>query len=132
MIKIYQDKVVKYNDAGEMIERGNCFAACIASVMELPLNHVPNIEELFFIQGDYWQEVLQTWLTAKGWEWNYVKEDYIIKLPKDQFYFVVGKSPRGSFNHIVVYQNGKLVHDPYPGANGIEGEPLYFEVLEKL
>lgn len=133
MRKIIQDKFVKKNEAGEIIERGNCFASCIACIMDIPLNQVPNVEELFFIDGGYWWEVMLTWLTAKGWELTGVNMDYInsVSIPNGDYYLVTGKSPRGDFNHICIYQHGRLFHDTHPDGTGIEGEPTHYEILEK-
>lgn len=51
---------------------------------------------------------------------------------KDKYYFVVGGSPRSkSINHIVIFQNGVMVHDPHPDGTGIttiEG----FSILEHI
>lgn len=33
---------------------------------------------------------------------------------------MAGKSPRGDWDHCVVYQNGDMVHDPHPDKTGIE------------
>jgi len=47
----------------------------------------------------------------------------------------VGKSPRGSNDkerHGVIYKNGKVVHDPYRGGNGLDGEPTAFTVFIPL
>ncbi len=37
MIPVTQTKVVVKNSKDEMVVRGNCFAAAIASIMELPI-----------------------------------------------------------------------------------------------
>lgn len=129
MKKVFQNKFVKYNEQGDMIERGNCLASVIASIMELPLNQVPNIEELFYIQDSYWLEVLLTWLESKGWEKLIVDIDFL-KNYKD-YYLVTGKSPRGDFNHIVIYKDGILAHDPYKDGHGIVGEPVQYQILQK-
>jgi hypothetical protein len=39
----------------------------------------------------------------------YVKENYVL---------VIGKSPRG-VSHVVLYQNGKMIHDPHPSRAGV-------------
>ena len=51
---------------------------------------------------------------------------------KNKFYFVTGGSPRNSnINHIVIYQNGIMVHDPHPDNTGILTEEL-FSILVKI
>lgn len=49
---------------------------------------------------------------------------------KDVFYIAAGPSPRGVI-HAVIYQNGKMVHDPHPSRDGIL-EIYSLEVLEKI
>lgn len=149
MIPIKQDKFVKYNKEDIQIERGNCFAAVTASILEVPLNYVPNVEVLFDVtytervESDYrevdslWIDVYHHWLHHKGYFYETATEFKIFHcvetsdLPttikneeererlKDEYYLVSGLSPRGSFRHIVIYQNGKLVHDPHPDNTGI-------------
>lgn len=128
MKAITQDKFVKYAEDGvTMTERGNCFAACIASLVEVPLNYVPNIEELFECYP--WFDVLCAWLEEQGFEFISSTKDECEKT--DRYYMVSGKSPRGNFNHIVIYQYGKMIHDPHPDHTGILTEEIY-EYLEKI
>ncbi|WP_282638114.1 hypothetical protein [Sphingobacterium thalpophilum] len=77
-----------------------------------------------------WFWILEEWLKHKGYKYVYGgdREDYI---GFNGYYFVTGKSPRGDFNHIVIYKDGKMVHDPHPSGAGILTEEK-FEHLEKL
>lgn len=109
---------------------GNCWPTAIACILECRIDQVPNIEELFSVPEMPWYWILKEWLNFKGYE-------YIDNLPKEfystytGYYFVTGKSPRGDFNHIVIYKDGKMVHDPHPSGDGILTEDL-FEHIEKL
>jgi hypothetical protein len=146
MIPVTQTKVVVKNKKEELIIRGNCFAACIASLLELPISEVPNVETLFHIQGNYWQEVMLTFLNSKGYDLctddrfrvfhddNYgvtegKRQEWLLQC-NNKYYLVSGKSNRG-VNHIVIYQNGKMVHDPHPTKEGIV-DTKYFQTLEKI
>lgn len=148
MIPIIQTKTVIKNSAGEIIVHGNCFPACIASILELPISEVPNFEVFYHLPREdsfYW-EVLLRFLSSKGWEITYDdrfkcfhldifpdKEDQVSQFLyelKDQYYLVSGKSSRG-FSHIVIYQNGKMVHDPYPSNEGILTLEEFYS-LEKI
>ena len=133
-----------------MIIRGNCFAAVVASMMELPIQEVPNVEVLFFLTGNdthFWDVVMNTFIEGKGWElsndWRFavyhdvnfgISEDSIynkedsLKYCEDKLYLVSGKSTRG-VNHICIYKNGKLVHDPHPTKEGITTFDI-FQTLE--
>lgn len=142
MIQVTQTKVSIHTTLGESVQNGNCFAAVVASILEVPITEVPNVETLFHIEG-YWMEVMCRFLNSKGYE---LREDNRFRVfhPKHenelpqklkqelnkQFYLVTGKSPRG-INHVCIYQNGVMVHDPYPTREGLLTEN-YFEVIEKL
>lgn len=140
MTPVIQTKVVVQNSKGEMVVRGNCFAACIASLLELPISEVPNVETLYGIDDTFYYEVLWRWLGHLGYELSTdsrfrcfhgdeSKSEFKEQL-KDKFYLVSGKSPRG-VQHIVIYKNGQLVHDPHPTKEGLLTED-FFENLEKI
>ena len=44
-------------------DTGNCFAASIASVLDLPLDEVPNFAGIY---GDEWEAGADRWLAARG------------------------------------------------------------------
>lgn len=150
MIPVTQTKVVIKNSKGEVIQRGNCYAACIASILELPITEVPNVEVFYHLDNGYHTEVLLTFLNSKGWDlctdhmlqrfhpefgFSFDGTDENGKIPqyyeyKDKYYLVSGKSPR-DVRHICIYQNGKLVHDPHPSREGLTTLD-HFYTLEKL
>ncbi len=134
MIPVTQTKVVVRNSLNKIIVHGNCYAACIASLLEIPITEVPNIETLFDIEGQFFQDVMTTFLSHKGFELIsddrfkvFHDENYeptnktrseLLKDLKDQYYLVSGMSNRDVL-HLVIYQNGKMVHDPHPTREGI-------------
>jgi len=97
-------------------ENGNCMAACVASILELPLPTMPNPhgddgawyhEWIAFLKPHN----LQILIFQAGGEvrpWGYS--------------ILCGKSPRGDWNHCVVCYNGEMVHDPHPDRTGVESE----------
>lgn len=148
MIPVTQTKVNVNNSEGETVVYGNCFAAVIASMLEVPITEVPNVEVFFHMNDITWCQVMDTWLKSKGWEHSgdnryrcfhsgmITDETELEQAPalceqlKDNYYFVVGKSPRG-INHVCIYQNGKMVWDPHPSREGLVTTE-YFESLEKI
>ena len=139
MTPITQSKVVIKNAKNEVVVNGNCYAAAIASMLDLPITEVPNVEVFFHVDpygkySNYWLEVMDTWLESKGYELRTANEfrvfhpefesrwpenaDELRESLKDKYYLVTGDSIRG-FSHITIYQNGKLVHDPHPSRDGI-------------
>lgn len=138
MTPVMQTKVVVKNTKGEMVVRGNCLAACIASLLELPITEVPNVETLYGIDDTFYYEVLWRWLSHLGYELSTdgrfrcfhgdeSKSEFKEQL-QDKFYLVSGESPR-RFQHICIYQNGKLIHDPHPTKEGLLTEE-FFESIE--
>lgn len=102
-------------------EEGNCFAAAIASVLEVKLEDLPNLNSA---QNKEWFRDLWNFLVSHGFSYrgDIHNEAKILAYDKgvNGYYVVNGKSPRGySRGHAVVYHKGKFVHDPYPGGNGI-------------
>lgn len=151
MIPVTQTKVVVKNSKDELVVRGNCFAACIASIIEKPIEEVPNVETLFHINSSFWIEVMLAYLNSIGWDlcsddmfkrfhpdlfgYDFRGTDENGKIPqyyeyKDKYYLVSGKSARG-VNHVCIYQNGILIHDPHPTKEGLITLE-YFESLEKM
>lgn len=143
MIPVTQTKVVIKNSKGEIIVRGNCYAACIASILELPITEVPNVEVFYHMDNGYHSEVMLTFLQSKGWDLcnderyrcfhtvftdkNYSEMDKMQKILKDDYYLASGKSARG-VQHICIFKNGNLVHDPHPSKEGI----LTFDYFQSI
>ncbi|NPT59084.1 hypothetical protein [Paraburkholderia elongata] len=97
------------------IHNGNCLAACIASLLDLPLWMVPPFEDMFG-RGDHTSRMIE-WLNHM-FKLELVWEDGhpVDELP--EFYIAVGRSPRG-VHHAVIYSKGEMVHDPHYSNDGI-------------
>lgn len=111
---------------------GNCVATCFASIMEISIDEVPKLEDMMDWgqprgQDIDWIDVGTKFCESKGYEWKRRIKDH---LQDGSYYMVIGKSPRGDFSHCVIYQNGKLAHDPHPDNTGILSEE-YMEVIQK-
>lgn len=101
--------------SAEGIGNGNCFAACLASLLEIPLWMVPPFDQMF--GRNDWRSRVDEWL-ERIHKMELVDSDghQIDKLP--EFYIASGRSPRG-VKHAVVYSGGKLAHDPHYSDDGI-------------
>jgi hypothetical protein len=116
VIPVYQTMTVA-ND-GE----GNCFNACIASILELPLRDVAQIHPKF--DGDYWG-AWEDWfaerdlfLTHRGLR-NGPPKGFSIANGRSSRTYPDGHKQAGErIHHAVVVFNGEIVHDPFP----IKGE----------
>jgi hypothetical protein len=101
---------------------GNCLAASVASVLELPLSSVPDL------RGERWLPKLNSWTRSFGWCPGVFKI-----LPSNILSpcVALGNGPRGR-PHAVVWvggQRGRIVHDPHPSRAGLAGRPFAFVLL---
>ena len=120
---VFQTKFRTNNPDGTAATRGNCMAACLASLLGKELSEVPAFEENF--AGD-WEGDLVNWLDSLGLEllttWDQPSDE-------DERYFkITGRSPRGNWYHSCIWHRGQIVHDPYPDGGGAENI-LYWQYL---
>lgn len=101
---------------------GNCFAACIASLLECDINEVPFLgkeeswEDYELRLNDFLKQRYQLFMFAE-YDIEYCKHFFEVDL-KDTYYIVGGDAERGYY-HAVVYKNGHLAHDPHPSGVGL-------------
>jgi hypothetical protein len=129
MIPVYQSMTVA-NDG-----TGNCFNACVASILEMPLREVCQVLPSF--EGDYWGE-WRKWLAPLGMTIEYLPLD---QGPPKGFAIATGYGgrvyPDGHASagkpilHAAVVFNGELVHDPFPCAKQF-GDVRYYWVITSL
>jgi len=87
---------------------GNCLQACIASVLEKELDHVPN----FMLFEDHWWSVLIMWLGTNGYEVEYIEGNP----PNDNEYYVTSlkyDSHGKGIAHAVVMKDNEIAHNPW-------------------
>lgn len=131
-------------------QRGNCLTAVVASLLELPIEEVPN-----FVQdhvdhadgeddaGDWnWWTRLHRFVTEHGHSLAYLRnveapnavDPAVATFPDPdpgEHYTVSGISPRDPrIHHIVIYRDGEMVWDPHPDRTGlIEVDDAYHWTL---
>ncbi len=99
----------------DAIHNGNCLAACLASLLGIPLWMVPPFEDMF--GRSEWNDRIDEWLAQFfGLQRIRTGGHLIDALP--EYYIASGLSPRG-VRHSVIYRAGELVHDPHPSGAGI-------------
>lgn len=117
---------------------GDCYRACVASVLEIPIEEVPHFAEL---HGDNMFEEADKWFSQRG---IYSLRFFIKNYDEDRVYIwgrgahciVSGQSPRGKNIHhaIVGYASGyniDMIHDPHPDRTGIIGSSRWVQILYK-
>lgn len=97
---------------------GNCYAACLASILEIGIGDVPN----FCAQSGNWVARAEEWLRTKhdctllGFRPKGEGDFYCIPA---MYHIIAGKSPRRGLYHAVVGFQGKIIHDPHPSREGL-------------
>lgn len=121
MIPVYQDKFFDPNADLEN-QRGNCFTAVLASMLELPLKAVPNFVEIDVLGGPNWWWLFHKYIEA-FWDDRKIVNCHPKSPPANRYYAVGGISARATkthpIHHIVIFYNGKMVHDPHPEGGGL-------------
>jgi hypothetical protein len=117
MIPVTQTKL--YSDTGG--HHGNCLAAVLASLLEIPLWMVPEFEGMIARRNEYWLDRVVEWVSRmfkEDFHYDSPANIHDNHIPLPEFYIARGQSPRG-MDHAVIFSNGKLVHDPHPLGGGI-------------
>jgi hypothetical protein len=117
---------------------GNCFAACIASLLHTSIDDVPNL------QGDEtWRTYIDRvheWLSEIGLAYIEVKRGGFETCASDMwgYHLICGDGPRKRetgqiIQHAVVGCAGRILWDPHPSRDGLLPEsptnPYYFGFL---
>lgn len=101
---------------------GNCFAACVASLLELPLERVPNFHGMY---GENWLSPFTRWLKDFGL-WPALASvldsdrDAQNHLLNDSATAIAGGCTKFGFSHACLYQGKRLIWDPFPSGIGLE------------
>lgn len=110
--------------------KGNCYATCIACLLDLEVEDVPNF--CVDYPADEWFQETQRWLAKRGTGTVYYTGgqtalDELTALYPAAYCIVAGPGPRGC-DHVVIYRGGEMVHDPHPSGAGlveVEGVELF-------
>lgn len=100
---------------------GNCFDACVATLLEIPLADLN-----YFRSEETWYADFQKWLEPRGLAYVEINCDQnpFYRFPLPVLAIGSGPSPReGVGNHAVVIElhqwSKKIIHDPHPSGDGI-------------
>jgi hypothetical protein len=117
---------------------GNCFAACIASILHTKIEDVPNLQI-----GQSWREYIDQvheFLADINLFYIEVRRNGFETAASDQwgYHLICGDGPRKRDNgkiiqHAVVGNAGRIIFDPHPSREGLlpesESNPYCFGFL---
>lgn len=114
-------------------QQGNCMAACVASLLELSLEDVPDF------RPDTWWLTLVEWLRARGLDAFYVEIPHerarevqpSAYVSPGTYYIGGGLTARGT-GHVCVYFADRMVHDPLPGGRGLDLVDSYLFIAPRM
>lgn len=113
---------------------GNCFTACVASILECNIDSVPYFtEELFQLpvgeRASEFEKRILKWFHKKGYSYIEIPVNFEV-LPswteymqkRETYHIIVGESPRFSGGyHACVGKYGEIIFDPHPSHKGLNG-----------
>jgi hypothetical protein len=126
---------------------GNCFSACVASVLECSLADVPDeaeiVKRLKVEHAGKWEGWPDRFKWGKSWErlWAETQAEclkrglwmlevstplpFLAEPPREAWCIISAKSPRG-LPHSCVGQGTKVVHDPHLEGGGVAEDERTF------
>lgn len=104
------------------VQSGNCWPACVASLLEIPIDDVPPPPLPGKSWAPYWRS-FRSWAARRGLALIEVAGDSSFVEASEGaealYWIATGRSPRG-VRHSVVMRGAKMVHDPHPSDLGVE------------
>ena len=133
---VSQTKFSLFYSDGKRLTYGNCLIACIASILEQPIDEVPNVYTFYGldepntnIDNHLWFNVMNSWMTKK-----FNKKITVHTLnesPTEDFVIVRGLSTRRK-PHCCIYENknGELIpfFDPHPTEQFLIENHYYYTI----
>ena len=108
----------------------DCLRACVASILEMALEEVPN-----FAEEEDWVGALDRFLQPLGLQHIPLDAGDAGKVANDWapggYYIAVGRTVRERYHAVVAHQ-GQVVHDPYPTRQGLKVEEYHIFFLATL
>jgi hypothetical protein len=102
---------------------GNCFTACMASLLDLPIEAVPHFTEMIPV-GPEWVDLINGWLRRFGLAYLEFEITDVAGwkpfLDGLGYHVLSGPSPRHEgATHAVIARGGAMVFDPHPSDEGL-------------
>ena len=98
---------------------GNCLSACVASILDIPTDAVPDFIDKDDRYEHTWLMRLNAWLAREGLcVWHYSITDLSECADFCDYYIAWGNSVKYNL-HAVVAKRNCIVHDPHPSRTGL-------------
>lgn len=110
-------------------EKGNCMQACLASLLELALDQVPNFVEY----RSRWHDKYVEFCRSYGVYPLYFPAEAVESPEVFQGYYDLSVETERSLLHSVIAKDGQIIHDPYPGGSTITkivGYTIFVSLLD--
>jgi hypothetical protein len=123
--------------------QGNCLQAAIASVLELPLEDVPDFANRNGEENPNWLVDICDWSLGRGIGFAHFDREQGLPILNNIYCIPYGKSPRSEESHAVVglatsirLEDGweiniEYVHDPVGRPDWLDGKPLGYMIFTK-
>lgn len=101
---------------------GDCLSACIASILELPLEEVPVFTLPPYTGHPFWQLELNDWLRVRGYTLVGYRDEDALAMAPECFHIVCGPPRVGNgvdTRHAVVAYGDRILFDPNHTTGGI-------------
>jgi hypothetical protein len=99
---------------------GNCLSACIASILEMPVEEIPNFVDTSDYRDGLWVGRLNAWLETLGlYAYTVLADEWDVHTnPPVGYYIAYGRSINNNL-HAVVCKDNCMVHDPDSRRTGL-------------
>jgi hypothetical protein len=141
MKPVFQTKFSLFYSDGKRLNYGNCLVACFASILEVPIDEVPNLYVFYGLDKSddkditqhFWFTVMNKWLNLKH---NKALKYYNLSDSTDQKYIIMRGLSMRKKPHCCVYQNvdGKFTpyFDPHQTSEFLSEEHYYYSVEDLM
>lgn len=120
--------MIPINQKNMTFDNGDCYSACIASILETYLEDIPNFH---LPEGSNFGNNVHDWCKTQLFvlvDIKHIEENIL----DDCIIIANGKSPRATENwhkHSIVWKAGKMLHDPHLSRKGLDGEPESYSIF---
>jgi hypothetical protein len=118
-------------------DTGNCFRACLASLLEIDINKIPPFETM--MGNNKWFYVFVVWINNMNYDFfGYISTTQTDDIKRlllefegvDGYTIVQGDEayPDFDYDHVVIYKNGKFHFDPHPRPGDLKNITGFYAI----